>query len=72
MNDVSLMQLSKALKLLKNGYESVLLRNNGVAVTEETIFWCEYYIKKMLLVIADAERGKEPFDMDIVLNRQEH
>ena len=30
--------------------------------------WCEYYIKKMLLVLADAERGKEPFDRDIVLD----
>jgi len=68
MKAVSVEKLSKALYTLQRGYESVLTRNSGAEVSDESIMWCEYYIKKMLLVLADAERGKEPFDRDIVLD----
>jgi len=65
MNSVSIDKFTNALSSLQQGYESVLVKNEGKAVTAETLMWSEYYIKKMLLVLADAERGKEPYDLDI-------
>lgn len=67
MNKVSIDKFSGALAKLQAGYESVIKNNHSQTVTAETIMWSEYYIKKMLLVLADAERGKEPRDLDIKL-----
>ena len=65
MSKVSIDKFSKALKVLHDGQQKVLDMNEGSTVTEETLLWSEYYVKKMLLVLSDVERGKEPFDLDI-------
>lgn len=67
MSTVPIDKFAKAIDTLHSGYETVLKNNKSKVVTAETILWSEYYIKKMLLVLADVERGKEPKDLDIDL-----
>lgn len=67
MERISVTSLAKAIKVLEDGYKKVLLSNTEKYVTLETLVWTEYFVKKMLLVLADVERGKAPFDMDIDL-----